>query len=356
MKIGIITFHRACNYGAVLQCYALLKTLENQGHIVEVIDYRQPFIEKFYGSSLNTRKIVELISHCKFRHAASIIVKTFHKKRRKHLFYCFINRHLTLSRPIYDKNSIPEYDCYLIGSDQMWSIHCSGGVDSIYWGDFILPEKSILCGYAISANGDYKQALSNEQLKKYIANFKYISLREQKIIEEIHQLTGLRLQHALDPTLLTTKALWDPLTNTSWKNKKYILVYHVRGLEDRKRILMKASEFSTEKGMDLVDLSACDVSVNDFLTAIKYASFVFTSSFHATVFSILFKRNFNTILLDDGHDGRVLDLLNTLGLNNCIVKLHDAWEEKQPIDYHKVFEMLHSIKKPSLDFLNKLSS
>ena len=48
MKIGILTFHRAINYGAVLQCYALQETLKRMGHNVEVIDYRQPMIEKAY--------------------------------------------------------------------------------------------------------------------------------------------------------------------------------------------------------------------------------------------------------------------------------------------------------------------
>ena len=48
MKIGILTFHRAHNYGAVLQCYALQEIMRRRGHDVRVIDYRQPWIEEFY--------------------------------------------------------------------------------------------------------------------------------------------------------------------------------------------------------------------------------------------------------------------------------------------------------------------
>ena len=48
MKVGILTFHRAHNYGAVLQCYALQETLKRMGHDVQVIDYAQPWIEEFY--------------------------------------------------------------------------------------------------------------------------------------------------------------------------------------------------------------------------------------------------------------------------------------------------------------------
>lgn len=57
MKIGILTFHRAHNYGAVLQCYALQKTINGLGHKADVIDYRQPFIEYFYN--LLSRKRVK---------------------------------------------------------------------------------------------------------------------------------------------------------------------------------------------------------------------------------------------------------------------------------------------------------
>lgn len=51
MKVGIITYHRAHNYGAVLQCYALQEVLKRMGHDTQIIDYRQPFIEKLYNLS-----------------------------------------------------------------------------------------------------------------------------------------------------------------------------------------------------------------------------------------------------------------------------------------------------------------
>ena len=49
MKVGILTFHRAHNFGAMLQCYALQEYLTKKGLNVEVIDYRQPYIETLYS-------------------------------------------------------------------------------------------------------------------------------------------------------------------------------------------------------------------------------------------------------------------------------------------------------------------
>ena len=58
MKIGILTFHRAHNYGAVLQCYALQEILQRLGYDVYVIDYRQPTLEYAY-KYWNFRTILE---------------------------------------------------------------------------------------------------------------------------------------------------------------------------------------------------------------------------------------------------------------------------------------------------------
>ena len=52
MRIGIITYHRAFNYGAVLQCFALQELLKSMDHEIQVVDYRQPFIEKLYRPSI----------------------------------------------------------------------------------------------------------------------------------------------------------------------------------------------------------------------------------------------------------------------------------------------------------------
>ena len=38
MKIGILTFHRAHNYGAVLQTYGLQEYIKQLGHDVYIID------------------------------------------------------------------------------------------------------------------------------------------------------------------------------------------------------------------------------------------------------------------------------------------------------------------------------
>ena len=154
MKLGILTFHGAHNYGAVLQCYALQEVLTKMGHDVYVIDYRQPYINEVYKifsfqilkrKMKNLGAVADYVRYNIFR--ASAI-----KKRREH-FEEFTSKYLNLTLPC-DAESVPvDFDAYIIGSDQVWSQVCTGGdFDDVYFGKFRRNEDSRVIGYAISSN------------------------------------------------------------------------------------------------------------------------------------------------------------------------------------------------------------
>lgn len=94
------------------------------------------------------------------------------------------------------------------------------------------------------------------------------------------------------------------------------------------------------------------VSPEEFLGYIKNASFVITTSFHGTAFSIIFKRPFYCIQLNDGNDTRSSSLLNSLGLSNRMLTID---EEPKPnlIEYESVYGLLNDLRKQSLYFLRK---
>ena len=132
MKIGILTFHRALNYGAVLQCYALKKTLQKCNVSVEVIDYRNKFIEKFYSpfyiEKFNIRKI------------GYMFYSFYSKCKRNIIFKQFRRDYLSLSNRTYNQNNISdadyEYNAIIVGSDQVWNFNLSDR-DETYLLDFV---------------------------------------------------------------------------------------------------------------------------------------------------------------------------------------------------------------------------
>ena len=155
MKVGIITFHFAHNQGAVLQCYALQKVLEDSGHSPYVIDYRpayhavrytarkNPFVLannswKKYRKSSFARRVY--LSCRGFARGMVTLVKPSDKTREKN-FEAFINKHLALTARFSSlgklKKHAPAFDAYISGSDQLWNPELlDGNLDPAYFLNF----------------------------------------------------------------------------------------------------------------------------------------------------------------------------------------------------------------------------
>lgn len=354
MKTGILTFHRAHNYGAVLQCYALQETLKRMGHDVHVIDYRQPWVEEFY----------KVFSMRMFRSAGGFSDKMAYLKKnlKKFLLAPFRSRNFSMFRINYLDVSMPcdkeiphDFDCYIIGSDQLWSLHCLGGEgDDIFYGKFRRKAGTRLIGYAVSADRKSVEEISAD-LPLIVSGFDALSMREQETADYVSSVSGHPCGRCVDPTLLTDCSLWAPLIDDRWKNRKYVLVYEVRWKkEDKGLLLKKAAKVAKALGDDyeVIDLSRMNRSVNDFVSLFRYASYVVTTSFHGCVFSVLFERPFNALPLWDGYDSRYMELLSSLGLSERIIdKDHDIVPEQ--IDYAAVRKPLEELRSSSISYLEK---
>ena len=354
MRIGILTFHRAHNYGAVLQCYALQETLKRMGHDVQVIDYRQPWIEDFYNLFCrnmirrNSSSVPELFSYLK-----SSMKKWLLAPSKAADFRDFRERFLNLSLPC--QKAIPQlYDCYVIGSDQLWSLHCLGGVqDKVYMGDFERPAGSRLVGYAVSA--DMKSIQSSASLlKAMVPGFDALSMREKEGAEAVAALTGCPCDVCLDPTLLTDASLWNPLMTQAEKGE-YVLMYEVRWNPQTKGLLRKkAEELAAAVGphCKVIDLSRVDRPVTEFVSLFRNASHVVTTSFHAVVFSIIFGVPFYAFPLWGGYDLRYTELLRSVGAEDRLVSF-DTGLKPGPMDFSTVKEKLAVRQAESMKFLER---
>lgn len=353
MKIGILTFSRAYNYGAVLQCYALQEVLRNMGNEVWVIDYRQPHIEKAYRPFI-LRNFAGSVAHIK-KEAYNYLRGYPARKRRETIFEGFMARYFHLTAPC-DQKTIPQdFDAYVIGSDQLWNPICTGMVvDPVYLGEFSRPEGSGLYGYAISTPLMAFDNLGMSQLRSVVSSFDALSMREEMTARVIGSLTDLTPQVCCDPTLLTDATFWNAVTNDKFAGRRYVLVYEVRYPRgDHDLLQRKAAALAAHLGCEVIYAGTGRYSVEDFVSLFRHATHVVTSSFHATVFSVIFGRPVYSVKLKDGHDGRYENLLHALGADAlCVEKDFDPVPLN--VDYRPIHAALAEYSKQSRAFLEKI--
>lgn len=316
MKIGILTFHRAFNYGAVLQCYALQSALKKMGHDVVVLDYRQPALEKRY-------KVFDLILFlkkiCKFWQLPQFFKNVKRKQRLKSVYSSFVRRYLNVGDAFSCASKVPlNFDCFVIGSDQLLNTKITNGIDPIYSGNF-LPEKKKI-GFAISANELSFDEIGKEGLEKILKNFADFSLREQSLSDYCSRFVSRDIPVCVDPTLLTSAEDWNGFESSCEFPVRYIAFYQVRPYNNNPDYLRnKVKKMAESNGLDFVDLSSGIYDIPSWVNCIRKATCVVTSSFHATVFSLIFKKPFYSIALNDGNDGRYIDILEKLKLKRSHV-------------------------------------
>lgn len=353
MKVGIITFHRAHNYGAVLQCYALQEVLKRMGHDVYVIDYRQPATEETY-KICSVERIRELLSHP--RALQGYLRRIFQRVECGKKFQSFRESFFCLSNPCYTSQDIPSMDVYITGSDQLWNVQITRGVDEVFFGRFVRPKGSLLLSYALSGSLKVLDALSDTRLLQYASSYSVLSFREQALADSVAKRTSLPVRVDIDPTLLAERNLWDKMVNNRFENDRYVLLYQVRRPKNDARLLnRKAKMLAKRMGCKVIDLTDMTTySPPEFVSLFKYAQCVITSSFHATVFALIFERPLYSVLLRDGHDDRCANLLRTLGAEKLLVEI-DFVPQPFEFDYTIVRNNLKELRLDSLQYLQNIS-
>lgn len=356
MKIGIITYHCADNYGAVLQCYALQEVIKRMGHDVKIIDYRNPVVLNDYVVKFNLPSMLLYALTFKFNYFLKYIPSYCLRKKRQEKFENFRRQYLNRTKQVGRDEIAQDFDRIIIGSDQMWTIACCKKYEPVYFGDFVRPKSCKLYGYAISSKGDFFMPLSASDLKRVTGNFENISFRESRISELVKLVTGHEYPVCIDPTLLTNSTIWDSIINKDWASQKYVVTYQARwpAAPNFNAIDNIAKEYAQRHNYKVISLNSRGRSIEDFVSIIKYAKAVFTSSFHATVFSIIFNTPFKSFCLHDGNDDRYLNLLRLLDLEKNIVESFDKVEFVESFDEQKVAEKLTLLQKDSLEYLNTI--
>lgn len=328
MKVGILTYHNAINYGAVLQAYALSSRINHMGHNCRIIDYRCYGVEIQYSFKCISES-TSLLNF--FAHNLTCLLRSLKKKR----FACFMQK-LPLTKDIISnkndlKNLENEFDIFIVGSDQVFNPICTKN-DSTYFLDFV--ESKTKISYAASLGSIDKFKTWNIDVFSKLNTFKYLTFREDDSTQYIANKLGKKCCTMVDPVWLLDENEWcDVIEDVECANEKYIFVYNLNDYD----LLYKYACFIARKtGYKIIAVNRTvmgdykfirianiysNVSPSQFLGLIKNAQYVITDSFHATSFSLIFGVEFYVILDDkkNNTNSRITLLLDKVGLTERVV-------------------------------------
>lgn len=355
MKIGILTYHRAHNYGAMLQAYATKTFLCSKGYgDVRIVDY-EPEEHKYDYAVFNKHIFLEIsiLGKIKF-----LIRKNplwmLRKQCRRKIFMEFSKLYLA---PFWNKEE--QLDVLIYGSDQIWNINekkTLKELDLCYFGDDTLHACRKIA-YSASMGIVESTCILDNIVRTCMTNFQAISVREEILRDYIRCVVpGIDIHVTVDPVFLLDKEQWNQIVPKKKPMGKYILVYNLRGepgvdklarrmqLETGyaiKRLTFDVNMHPKKEYLDLADPQT-------FLWLIKYAECVVASSFHGIAFSIIFHTPFYASL--PGHVLRIKSLLEMTGLEKRWFDSPVQLDET-PIDWLKVDENVEKMVKYSKEYL-----
>lgn len=352
-KIKTVTFHRAHNYGAFLQSFALQKFLQNKGNDVEILDYINPKIDKMYKPFYNPygnflggikRAVRDLF----------YIIPMF---KRYNTFNKCIKNDLLLTKKVYSvedaRSVISKDDILITGSDQVWNENLTSGLSDIYTLNF---SNNYNVSYAASVgNNNFLYSNTEEYLKKLSA-IDCMSVREKSTQEILNsEPYNFNCSLVLDPVFLLSKGEWETninkRVNVKEKHKPYIFSYMLKVDND---LVEGANYLSDVTGLPVIDNELRNKGYKSrkksifsknpwyFLYYLINSEYVITQSFHAAVFSIIFHKKFY-VIPHKINGVRTNDLLKKFNLmDRCFNNVEDLQKKKidTEIDWNEVDKIL----------------
>ena len=379
--IGLVTCYFHHNYGSMLQAYATEMIMQQMKLPYQTIACKAPILYMKENKILYIIKKLLIadwkmkVGKWKIKYYKRKYPETFGKNvtLRDSYFDRFAQKYFHISPYCKNREELTKmannYSALLVGSDQLWR------TDSVEHGYYTLewvPDNIKKIAYATSIGVKEVPWFQKKKNRTFMNRFDHIALREKSACDLVYKLTGKNVQVVLDPTLLFTGEQWmhiqhkEPLTNG-----KYIFCY-LLGNNPEQRLFIKSIQKKTNlkivafQQLDeyipsdegFADEAPYNVGPAEFLNYIRNAEYVFTDSFHCSVFSILYKKNFFTFSrfsenAKQSTNTRIDNLLNLTGLPQRRISVSSSIEDilTMPLDYTGVDERLNILRVSSLDYL-----
>lgn len=372
MKALLLSPYKSHNYGTVLQAFALQNAILSMGVDCEYLNWslfnptqkerlkfviRHPlFLWNYY---LTQKKIKNDLRYDYLQN------EPFKSIVRKNDLFCDANIRNTTHHYFYDefKDVEKEYDTIIVGSDQTWSPNILYKYTPYYL-DYI-KEKKKKNAYAPSIGSTTITDRFLSFLAKNLRSFNYLSCRDRANCTRLSEVLNRNVQNVLDPTLLLPQSIWAKyMEEVPNMPPKYILCYV---LGEKKNIYNYAFELGSHYNIPVYYIQTRPIEVErieplkgigcqEFLWLIANCQYLVTDSFHGTIFSINFNRNFVSFNKHEGEaldNGRITDIISTFHLES---HFHTDEDYRLPEDvfYEKVNEILNEKRDQSISFLQKM--
>ena len=347
MKVGVLTFHRASNYGTALQAFATVEALRDLGFDAELIDYRPEYTERtlrpwYLRKARSPKEIASIL--------ANRLVYGNQQNEKICRFLSFIKEMpcgTSVCNTLQELEAAAKgYDVILSGSDQLWNLRITGG-DLAYCFPFEHPNK-------VSYGSSFGERTISQERQKLIApllkQFRVLGLREETALQMTRQMVGEnytgKLYRVIDPTLLLEAQEWKKHLEPSVKLPKdgYILTYYMIETPVLRAVTEKLRK---ETGLPVVNIKPskrqiiCHEGANmmwagprEFLSCYAGAKYVVTNSFHGTAFAINFEVPMYVAPLPVSMAGevnsRLVDILDWYGISDRWIEDEAAVQKVNP--------------------------
>lgn len=263
-----------------------------------------------------------------------------------------------------------EYDAFITGSDQVWN---PVWYNSAYYLDFV-PSNKIKMSYAASLG---KTSISDEQIeifKNNLADYTAVGVRELDAVSFLQPYSPVPVAWNLDPTLLLDADEWDEICGERVINEKYVFCYFLGADKNQRNV---AKKFAKKNKLKLVTIpfvagvfEGCDVNFGDyklydaspekFISLIKYAEYIFTDSFHATVFSSIYRKQY-FVFQRAGEKGMGTRIYSLMKLFESEERFLDTYEKAtlsyieslSALTYNHELELFNEMKRNSFNYLRE---
>lgn len=320
MKIGIVTHPLCNNYGGILQNYALQYVIKKLGHEVKTIDfaYRTPY----------TRYILSI---CKQILIGVINLRKPQIPQRPHVIHkrnlqmdVFVNKYIKTTEIVHSYSSQlikrEHFDAVIVGSDQVWRPQYNYYIEDMFLK--FVPSQTKKIAYGASFGVDMWEYDKDLEIrcKKLISRFSSVSVREKSGVELCREFLSTEAQWVLDPTILAGQSAYLPLIN-KYSGKPYLFAYI---LDITKQKIEYINSIAQLNNLEVKICSAemgANLSIEEWLSAIVNSTKIITDSFHGTVFSIIFHKDFYSIVNKQRGGTRFNSLLSSLNLEDRMIDI-----------------------------------
>lgn len=360
-KVGTLSLNintHDLNYGAILHSFAFCRLLRSKGIECEVIDYTTPIFESY-----NLKyPLGGYLKDGKFTNSILALLRTGSHARRYDKFESFKKNHMYISEKHYTYEELSkaklDYSTLICESDVIWSPEFFGGVfdKSFFLAHESMKEIHRVAYSASLGNCEFTPELENE-FTSLLTNLDAVSCRETYAAEFTQQHTEKDVVCVLDPVLLLKEKDYEDVTAAPMINQPYVLLY--LPVKYNKKIVPAVEKYAKDRGLKLIEISRfpweClrhktiqDAGVEEFLSLIKNAEVVFSNSFHAVCFSVIFHKEFYAFSRRTGL--KIKDICERLGLNTRFIT-DVVISDDQPINYSEVDMKLDKERERSFFFI-----